>query len=527
MLDHVARAVLREFISFCRCRVESKRRRIGAMKPNTLFLVILALLSYFAPTFGLKAVSPAPDGGYAGNNTAEGTSALFSLTSGTDNTALGFQALYHNTTAPNNVAVGTQALFNTAMGTANTATGTQALYHNISGSSNTATGYQALFTNTGSFNTATGTAALHNNNSGIENTANGGSALYSNTIGNYNTANGYAALFNNRSGSFNTAEGVEALQNNTSGHENTASGYEALLSNTNGSGNTATGVQALEINTSGSANTAVGYNALSSNRTANNNTAIGSAALVDNTIGANNTAAGGGALATNQTGSNNTADGAEALLRTTGSNNVGLGYNAGNNLTAGSNNIDISNVGVAAESNAIRVGTSGVQTKAFIAGISGIAVTGTAVVVNGSGQVGVAPSSQRFKDSIKPMDNASEAILALEPVTFRYKQEFDPACIPQFGLVAEEVEKVDPDLVARDADGKPYTVRYEAVNAMLLNEFLKEHKAFVQEQRKVQEQGATIARLEKQIEALAAGFQKVSAQLELNKSDPQTILNND
>jgi len=148
------------------------------------------------------------------------------------------------------------------------------------------------------------------------------------------------------------------------------------------------------------------------------------------------------------------------------------------------------------------------------------------VVVNASGQLGVAASSARFKDAIKPMDKASEAILALKPVTFRYKHELDPKGIPQFGLVAEQVEKVNPDLVARDEQGKPYTVRYEAVNAMLLNEFLKEHKAFVEEQRKVQEQGKTIAHLEKQVETLAAGLQKVSAQLELSKRSPQTVLNN-
>jgi hypothetical protein len=246
---------------------------------------------------------------------------------------------------------------------------------------------------------------------------------------------------------------------------------------------------------------------------------------VDNTSGANNTAAGGGALATNQTGSNNTADGAGALLRTTGSNNIGLGNNAGTNLTAGSNNIDIGNVGVAAESNTTRVGTSGVQTKAFIAGISGTAVTGSALVVNGSGQVGVAPSSQHFKDAIKPMDNASEALFSLKPVTFRYKKDIDPKSTAQFGLVAEDVEKVNADLVVRDAEGKVYTVRYDAVNAMLLNEFLKEHKAFLNEQRKVQEQGAAIAYQQKQIEALTAGLQKVSAQLEASKPAPQVVNN--
>src|SRR5216110_1165756 len=126
------------------------------------------------------------------------------------------------------------------------------------------------------------------------------------------------------------------------------------------------------------------------------------------------------------------------------------------------------------------------------------------VVVNGSGRLGTVASSQRFKDDIKPMDKASEAILALKPVTFHYKKEVDPDGIPQFGLVAEQVEKVDPDLVARDEEGKVYTVRYEAVNAMLLNEFLKEHKAFVEEHRKVDKLEATVAGLVATVKEQAA-----------------------
>jgi hypothetical protein len=190
-----------------------------------------------------------------------------------------------------------------------------------------------------------------------------------------------------------------------------------------------------------------------------------------------------------------------------------LGANAGDNLTTGDNNINIGNEGVADEGNTIRVGIQGTQTKTFIAGISGTTVTGTGVVVNGSGQLGVAPSSARFKDEIESMEKASEAILALKPVTFHYKKDIDPKGIPQFGLVAEEVEKINPELVVRDKDGKPYTVRYDAVNAMLLNEFLKEHKAFVEEQHKVQKLEANAAQQQKQIEALAVGLQKVSAQL--------------
>ena len=196
----------------------------------------------------------------------------------------------------------------------------------------------------------------------------------------------------------------------------------------------------------------------------------------------------------------------------------------GINLTSGSNNIDIGNPGLVGESKRIRIGTAGTQKATFIAGISGATVpNGVGVIVGSNGQLGTVTSSARYKEAIKPMDKASEAILALEPVTFRYKHELEPAGIRQFGLVAEEVEKVNPDLVARDDQGKPYSVRYEAVNAMLLNEFLKEH-------RKVEKLEATVAQqhqdFETAIAELKAQVQKVSARLELSKSAPQTVLNN-
>ncbi len=208
-----------------------------------------------------------------------------------------------------------------------------------------------------------------------------------------------------------------------------------------------------------------------------------------------------------------------------------MGFLAGQNLTTGSNNIDIGNLGVAGESNHIRIGKVGTQTATFIAGIHGVTVaSAVGVVVDFNGHLGTVTSSARFKQDIKPMDKASEAILQLEPVTFRYKHQFDPDGIPQFGLVAEQVEKVNPDLVVRDADGKINTVRYEAVNAMLLNEFLKEHRkveelevTFVQRQKDFQ---ATIAQQQKQIEALTAGLQKVSDRLELSKSAPQLVADN-
>jgi predicted ribosome quality control (RQC) complex YloA/Tae2 family protein len=197
-----------------------------------------------------------------------------------------------------------------------------------------------------------------------------------------------------------------------------------------------------------------------------------------------------------------------------------LGYFAGTNLTTGDNNIDIGNRGVAGEAGTIRIGTEGTQTHAYLAGVYQTNIAnGLVVKVDSSGHLGTVGSSERFKDSIKPMDKASEAILALKPVTFHYKKEFDPEGIPQFGLVAEQVEKVNPDLVIRDAKGEVYSVRYEAVNAMLLNEFLKEH-------RKTQKLEATVAKQQKQIEALTTGLQKVSDQLELSKPAPQLVGNN-
>ena len=301
----------------------------------------------------------------------------------------------------------------------------------------------------------------------------------------------------------NTAEGTNALFSLTFGTNNTAVGYQALYSNT--------GVS--EIPGFASLNTAIGSLALHSNVIGRANTATGWQSLLNNTFGSSNVANGIQTLAHNTIGHSNTATGSYALASSTGSNNIALGYSAGFNLTTGSNNIDIGNVGVAGESGSIRIGMSGTQTKTFIAGIRGSSIAGTSVVVNNFGRLGTVASSQRFKDDIKPMDKASQAILALKPVTFRYKHDIDPDGIPQFGLVAEEVEKVNPALVARDEQGKPYTVRYDAVNAMLLNEFLKARRQIDVQQ--------------KQIEALTAGLQKVSAQLELSKPAPQTVKNTD
>jgi Chaperone of endosialidase len=332
-------------------------------------------------------------------------------------------------------------------------------------------------------------------------TAEGHNALKNLTTGSANTAVGWFSLGSLTTGSFNTATGAGALLFNTA-DQNTAFGAAALLFNTIGADNVAIGAQALVFNSDGDFNTAVGTQALSSNTIGLSNTAVGAGALFSNTEGHQNVAIGNGAL----------------LSNTTGILNIALGWNAGRDLTTGNNNIDIFNTGEAGDDGTIRIGSTSLQTATYIAGISGATASGgAAVFVAADGKLGTLTSSARFKDEIKPMDEASEAILALKPVTFRYKKEVDPNSIPQFGLVAEDVAKVNPDLVARDAKGELYTVRYEAVNAMLLNEFLKEH-------RKNEEQEKTIAELKSEMTALigavkkqAAQIQKVSAQLEASK----------
>jgi hypothetical protein len=303
----------------------------------------------------------------------------------------------------------------------------------------------------------------------------------------------------NRTGIANTAVGVDALY----GNDQSGSGL--------GSFNSALGTLALVSNTDGADNSAFGSLTLVFNTTGGSNTAIGEFALLDNTTGRENTAIGAsGALSHN----------------TTGSGNIALGNAAGSDLTTGDNNIDIGNGGQAGESGTIRIGTLGAHTATYVAGIFGATVTdGVGVIVDTDGHLATQVSSARFKDEIKPMDEASEAIFALKPVTFRYKKEMDPKQIPQFGLVAEEVEKVNPELVVCDKERKPYSVRYDAVNAMLLNEFLKEH-------RKNEEQEATITRQQKQIEVLAGSLkeqkaliQKVSDKVELSKRAPQMVVN--
>lgn len=323
---------------------------------------------------------------------------------------------------------------------------------------------------------------------------------------------------------------------------NTALGFNALTANTLGGGNNATGTFALMTNTTGFYDVADGYGALEYNTTGSNNTGIGKSAMGLNSTGNTNTAVGAVALYYNTTGHSNTALGFGALYNFfyEGSNNIAIGANAGNLVEHGSNNIEIGNNGMLTDSGVIRIGNKR-QMETFISGISGVTVAdGVGIVIGPSGQLGTITSSARYKEAIQPMAKASEAILALEPVTFRYKKELDPKAIPQFGLVAEQVAKVDPDLVARDEQGKPYTVRYEAVNAMLLNEFLKEHRTVDLQEAAVADikstaarQALTIERQQAEIEALTtalkaqtAQIQKVSDQLRAQAPAPRVVANN-
>lgn len=328
------------------------------------------------------------------------------------------------------------------------------------------------------------------NQTGINNTAVGSEALSSNTIGGGNTAVGFGALSTNTAGGDNTAIGANALQFNTTGNGNTASGRNALYLNTTGGDNTASGQNALANNTLGVANTASGFEALVSNTTGYGNTTSGAGSMFSNSTGFGNTASGAQALFGNTAGSNNTAIGAGALeFITTGNNNIGLGYNAGLNPTTGSYDIMIGNAGTNTDDHITRIGD--VQNQTFIAGISGVNVSGVPVLVSSSGQLGIASSSRRFKEDIQDMGDATANLMRLRPVTFRYRKAFEDGSKPiQYGLIAEEVAEVYPDLVARTADGQIETVKYQVLDSMLLNEVQRLHaqNTVQQEQNKAQQE---------------------------------------
>jgi hypothetical protein len=332
--------------------------------------------------------------------------------------------------------------------------------------------------------------------------------------GTWNVGVGSEALQNVTTGYGNTASGFAALSVNTTGYGNTASGSLALYYNATGNSNTANGFQALYVNASGFSDTANGYQALFANTTGCQNTANGANALWNNTTGSNNTANGYLALDNNSTGSENTADGDQALLNTTGINNIGVGFEAGQNLTTGNNNIDIGNTGLASDNDTIRIGTvlnvsSNGPASTYIAGIyDSLVAGGTPVYALANGQLGTLTSSARYKQNIQSMADASDVLLSLRPVTYQYKPGLDPKGIPQFGLVAEEVDKIDPDLVVHDDRHGIYTVRYEAVNAMLLNEFLKQH----QEIASLKEKAARVDSLESRLNELQTLVKQLAGQ---------------
>jgi hypothetical protein len=347
---------------------------------------------------------------------------------------------------------------------------------------------------------------------GAQDTAAGTGALAADTSGNYNTADGYEALFGNTTGLYNTGLGAQALLSNTSGTENAATGINALFENTTGSYNTANGAGALYHNTIGNDNTGFGYQALFSNTAGGSVTGLGYKALYNNTLGFNNVAAGDGALNGN----------------TTGDYNVAVGYQTLSGNTTASNNIALGNVGNSGDNSTIYIGTQGTQTQTNIAGIYGTTISGATVTINSSGQLGTMTSSSRFKDNIQDMSATSAALYALRPVTYHYKPQLDPQGVAQYGLVAEEVEKVNPALVVHDPDGQPHSVRYEAVNAMLLNEFLKEPAKVRAQEARMQGQDVAIARLEAEVKEQSALLQKVSARLAaVIPATPRLAVNNE
>ena len=470
------------------------------MKPSTKTTTRSLLITFALCCLVPRAQAvPPPDGCYPAFTTAEGCQSLRNLTSGAANSGLGWYSLWSDTT----------------------------------GSFNTGVGAATLALNNADNNTAVGAGALLLNNTGAENTASGAFALFNNSTGNHNTASGYYALFNNSSSSNNSAFGWGALASNAFGDYNTASGYLALNSNTDGPGNTATGALALAHNTTGEANTAAGVAALFINSTGVWNTAVGWNALnVSN--GNRNTAAGYKALINNTTGDDNTALGYLALAFSgTGSGNIALGANSGSN--------------VATANNVICIGAAGedFSDTCYIGNIfNQLSFEGVGVFVNSNGKLGTFTSSRRFKKDVQPMDKSSEAILALKPVTFHYKT--DTKGTAQFGLIAEEVAEVNPDLVVHDKEEKPYSVRYDQVNAMLLNEFLKEHRKVQELESTVAKQEVIISRVstiaEKQettgaeqqkeigvlkadLEQQRALIQKVSARIVLDTPAPRTVLN--
>lgn len=383
-------------------------------------------------------------------------------------------------------------------------------------------------------NTAIGSNVMPNinTNSGAgaqDNSGFGDYALWEATTGCCNTAMGYASLQSVTTGSFNSAFGVNALQDSTGdynsafgtgaltynnvGNNNTAVGYSALLGQNNGfpvggNDNTAVGADALYSNKQNQ-NTAVGSQSLHANTNGTLNTASGFQSLYHSTTGSNNTAAGANALygQHGMTGSNNTAVGVNALQHvSTGDNNIAYGYQSGLSVTTGSHNIDIGNEGAETDNGIIRIGRPGIQSATYISGIDTNVVTGAAVYVTSSGELGVLASSERYKTAIEPLDDDADRLQLLRPVSFHLKN--DPAGSIQYGLIAEEVNKVYPELVIHDAAGNIQGVRYDELAPLLLKE--------VQQQRReladVAQLRQQVAELKKMNEAMQAALIELQTQ---------------
>jgi hypothetical protein len=329
------------------------------------------------------------------------------------------------------------------------------------------------------------------------NTAAGTNALL-NVTGVQNTAIGHEALLSTTSGDYNTASGARALSSNTIGHQNTASGFQALFSNTTGASNTAIGTDALSSNTTGNYNTASGFDALLSNTTGANNIADGYLALFANTTGKNNAAVGYQALSTNTNGSDNVAVGFDALLNMNGNSNIALGINAGKNTRSGNGDIYIGNLGInGSESAVTRIGAN--QTKIFVAGIAGVPLSGATVVVRSTGQLGVVASSARYKQDIHPLGDASGKLAQLRSVSYRYKAEPEAT---HYGLIAEEVDTVMPELVVRDEQNRPESVQYLEIIPLLLQQWKAQqaengrlHELIERQQARLDRQAAELTEL--------------------------------
>jgi len=430
-------------------------------------------LSTLAGVTALAGQPPDVVSSDSASNTAMGTDALLSITSGYQNTGAGNDALLSTSTGYKNTAIGFAALENNSTGYDDSAFGSGALLLNTTGSDDTGLGMDALYHNLeGSQNTAAGTQALYSNTTGTSNSANGNGALYYN-LGSGNDATGTYALVQNTSGGFNTASGAAALDKNTVGNYNVAVGYEALFFNQSGSNNVGVGFRSLYYST-GSDNDAFGYEALGNlfnTSTGSGNTALGHMSMMNNTAG--------------------------------GSQNIAIGYGAGNDaaeLTHGNNNIDIGSPLPSNESDKIRIGVNGTQTDTFIAGIGTAKVTGAAVYVTSSGQLGVLASSERYKTAIAPMGASTDKLAKTRPVIFHLKDE--PEGAVQYGLIAEELDKLYPELVIRDANGVIQGVRYDELAPMLLNRLQQQQSIILAQADQAVAQDARIAEIGAREQAL-------------------------